>query len=29
MEIFNHDSNIPFLGMRKFSIAIAIFLVIA
>ncbi|MEO8998233.1 MAG: protein translocase subunit SecF [Rhodanobacter sp.] len=29
MEIFNHDSNIPFLGMRKYSIAIAIFLMIA
>ena len=29
MEIFNHDSNIPFLGMRKFSIAIALFLVVA
>jgi preprotein translocase subunit SecF len=29
MEIFNHDSNIPFLGMRKFSIAIAIFLMVA
>ncbi len=29
MEIFNHDSNIPFLGMRKYSIAIAIFLMLA
>lgn len=29
MEIFNHDSNINFLGMRKYSIAIAIFLMIA
>lgn len=29
MEIFNHDSNIPFLGMRKFSIAIAVFLMVA
>ncbi|HWX67313.1 MAG TPA: protein translocase subunit SecF [Rhodanobacter sp.] len=29
MEIFNHDSNIPFLGMRKYSIAIAVFLMIA
>jgi preprotein translocase subunit SecF len=29
MEIFNHDSNIPFLGMRKYSIAIAIALMIA
>jgi preprotein translocase subunit SecF len=29
MEIFNHNSNIPFLGMRKYSIAIAIFLMIA
>jgi preprotein translocase subunit SecF len=29
MEIFNHNSNIPFLGMRKFSIAIAAFLMIA
>ena len=28
MEIFNHDSNINFLGMRKFSIAIAIFLMV-
>ncbi|MEO7052484.1 MAG: protein translocase subunit SecF, partial [Rhodanobacter sp.] len=28
MEIFNHDSNINFLGMRKYSIAIAIFLMI-
>ncbi|MHB1058090.1 MAG: protein translocase subunit SecF [Rhodanobacter sp.] len=29
MEIFNHDSNINFLGMRKYSIAIAIFLMVA
>ncbi len=29
MEIFNHNSNIPFLGMRKYSIAIAIFLMLA
>ena len=29
MEIFNHNSNIPFLGMRKYSIAIAVFLMIA
>ncbi|WP_158754270.1 protein translocase subunit SecF [Dyella sp. S184] len=29
MEIFNHDSNIPFLGMRKYSIAIALALMIA
>ena len=29
MEIFNHDSNIPFLGMRKYSIAIALLLMIA
>jgi preprotein translocase subunit SecF len=29
MEIFNHDSKIPFLGMRKYSIAIAAFLMIA
>jgi preprotein translocase subunit SecF len=29
MEIFNHDSNVPFLGMRKYSIAIALFLMIA
>ncbi len=29
MEIFNHDSNINFLGMRKFSIAFAIFLMVA
>ena len=29
MEIFNHDSNINFLGMRNYSIAIAILLVIA
>lgn len=29
MEIFNHDSNINFLGMRKYSVAIAIFLMVA
>jgi len=29
MEIFSHDSNIPFLGMRKYSMAIAAFLMIA
>ncbi len=29
MEIFNHNSNIPFLGMRKYSIAIALALMIA
>ena len=29
MEIFNHNSNIPFLGMRKYSIAIAVFLMLA
>ncbi|MBB6246001.1 protein translocase subunit SecF [Rhodanobacter sp. A1T4] len=29
MEIFNHNSNINFLGMRKYSIAIAVFLMIA
>jgi preprotein translocase subunit SecF len=29
MEIFNHNSNIPFLGMRKYSIAIALGLMIA
>jgi preprotein translocase subunit SecF len=28
MEIFNHDSNINFLGMRKYSIAIALLLMI-
>ncbi|MEO5810874.1 MAG: protein translocase subunit SecF [Rhodanobacter sp.] len=28
MEIFNHNSNINFLGMRKYSIALAIVLVI-
>lgn len=28
MEIFNHNSNIPFLGMRKVSIAIAVFLML-
>ncbi len=29
MEIFNHDSNIHFLGMRKYTIAIGIFLMVA
>ena len=29
MEIFNHDSNIHFLGMRKYTITIAILLMIA
>ncbi len=29
MEIFNHNANINFLGMRNYSIAVAIFLVIA
>ena len=29
MEIFNHNSNVNFLGMRKFSIAIAAFLMVA
>ena len=29
MEIFNHNSNVNFLGMRKYSIAIAAFLMIA
>ncbi|GAA0238781.1 protein translocase subunit SecF [Rhodanobacter caeni] len=29
MEIFNHDSNIHFLGMRKYTVAIAIFLMVA
>ncbi|MEO8748381.1 MAG: protein translocase subunit SecF [Rhodanobacter sp.] len=29
MEIFNHNANINFLGMRKYSIAIAIFLMVA
>ena len=29
MEIFNHNSNIPFLGMRKISVAIALFLMLA
>ena len=29
MEIFNHNSSIHFLGMRKYTISIAIFLVIA
>jgi preprotein translocase subunit SecF len=28
MEIFNHDSNIHFLGMRKYTIAIAILLMV-
>ncbi|MHA6204319.1 protein translocase subunit SecF [Dyella soli] len=29
MEIFNHNSNINFLGMRKFSVGIAIALIVA
>lgn len=29
MEIFNHNSNVPFLGLRKVSIAIAALLMIA
>ncbi|WP_158882422.1 protein translocase subunit SecF [Rhodanobacter sp. L36] len=29
MEIFNHNSNVPFLGMRKYSVAIALGLMIA
>ncbi|NII11506.1 protein translocase subunit SecF [Oleiagrimonas sp. C23AA] len=29
MEIFKHDANINFLGMRKVSIAIAVFLIVA
>jgi len=29
MEIFNHNANINFLGMRRYSIAIAIFLMVA
>ncbi|MCW8806907.1 MAG: protein translocase subunit SecF [Rhodanobacter sp.] len=29
MEIFNHNSNIPFLGMRRYSLAIALALMIA
>lgn len=29
MEIFNHDSNIHFLGMRKYTITIAILLMVA
>jgi preprotein translocase subunit SecF len=29
MEIFNHNSNINFLGMRKYSIAISLLLMIA
>ncbi|MEO5831262.1 MAG: protein translocase subunit SecF [Rhodanobacter sp.] len=29
MEIFNHDSNIHFLGMRKYTITLAILLMIA
>jgi preprotein translocase subunit SecF len=29
MEIFNHDSNIHFLGMRKYSITLAVLLMIA
>jgi preprotein translocase subunit SecF len=29
MEIFNHNANINFLGMRNYSIAVAIFLTVA
>ena len=29
MEIFNHNSNINFLGMRKFSVGIALLLILA
>src|SRR5579872_5440041 len=29
MEIFNHNANVNFLGMRKFSVGIAIFLMVA
>ncbi|MDE3071825.1 MAG: protein translocase subunit SecF [Pseudomonadota bacterium] len=29
MEIFNHNSNIDFLGMRKYSIAVALVLVLS
>ncbi|MEP6898509.1 MAG: protein translocase subunit SecF [Rhodanobacter sp.] len=29
MEIFNHNSNIPFLGMRRYSIGIALALMLA
>lgn len=29
MEIFNHNANVNFLGMRKFSVAIAILLMLA
>ncbi|QEE24013.1 protein translocase subunit SecF [Rhodanobacter glycinis] len=29
MEIFNHNSNIHFLGLRKFSIGLAVLLVVA
>lgn len=29
MEIFNHNSNISFLGMRKYSIALAVVLMVA
>ena len=28
MEIFNHNSNVPFLGLRKVSIAIAALLMV-
>ena len=28
MEIFNHDSNIHFLGMRKYTVGLAILLMI-
>jgi preprotein translocase subunit SecF len=29
MEIFNHNSNVNFLGMRKFSVGIAVLLMVA
>src|SRR5215469_4204747 len=29
MEIFNHNANVNFLGMRKFSVGIAILLMVA
>ena len=29
MEIFNHDSNIHFLGMRKYTVTLAILLMLA
>ena len=29
MEIFNHNANVNFLGMRKFSVGLAIVLMIA